>query len=334
MSDSQPIQPIHAAESTKPEVTEPEPTESEASKHQSRTILENWIKSSSKFWENMAEEWTDRMAEMPSPDKSAAKLANAWFSTMKTMQSMASTVSEPRKMELISDGVNPMPELFVKMMAPAWKSFFNLQKDFFARSTRVGESALSYNFGNLDKEAFKVFTDMYEKEFRRLLLVPPLGLTRVYQERMSHAADRFNLFQGDVSEFLAQLFLPIEKSMKIMQEELAAMADTGNLPGNSKAYYQIWLKILENSYMTLFKSPEYTKTLSKTLDSLAEFSVARQEMLYDYLQFLPIPTDRDMDELYKEIYLLKKRIKDLEKQSKSKVKETNKLFVKKSKPRN
>ena len=30
---------------------------------------------------------------------------------------------------------------------------------------------------------------------------------------------------------------------------------------------------------------------------------------------LPVPTQKEMDELYKEIYLLKKRIKELEKRS-------------------
>jgi archaellum component FlaC len=41
--------------------------------------------------------------------------------------------------------------------------------------------------------------------------------------------------------------------------------------------------------------------------------VAKQEFLRDGLQQLPIPTNKDMDDLYKELYLLKKRIKALEK---------------------
>ena len=40
-----------------------------------------------------------------------------------------------------------------------------------------------------------------------------------------------------------------------------------------------------------------------------------QEILEDMLQTLPVPKQREMDELYKEIYLLKKRIKALEKRS-------------------
>jgi polyhydroxyalkanoate synthesis regulator phasin len=66
--------------------------------------------------------------------------------------------------------------------------------------------------------------------------------------------------------------------------------------------------------MTLFQSSEYTKTLNKTLHSMSEFSEAKKELLQDTLLYmLPVPTQKEMDELYKEIYLLKKRIKELEK---------------------
>jgi poly[(R)-3-hydroxyalkanoate] polymerase subunit PhaE len=34
------------------------------------------------------------------------------------------------------------------------------------------------------------------------------------------------------------------------------------------------------------------------------------------MQSLPIPTNKDLDELYEELYLLKKRIRDLEKAQK------------------
>jgi polyhydroxyalkanoate synthesis regulator phasin len=65
--------------------------------------------------------------------------------------------------------------------------------------------------------------------------------------------------------------------------------------------------------MTLFQSPEYIRTLNKTLDTMSEFSKAKKEILQDFLNMLPVPTHKEMDELYKEIYLLKKRIKELEK---------------------
>ena len=84
-------------------------------------------------------------------------------------------------------------------------------------------------------------------------------------------------------------------------------------PEEFKDYYRRWLKVLEGHYMTLFKSPEYTRTMSHTLNALEDFTLAKQELLAEALEALPIPTHRDMDELYREVYLLKKQVKDLSK---------------------
>ena len=46
---------------------------------------------------------------------------------------------------------------------------------------------------------------------------------------------------------------------------------------------------------------------------MAEFKAKRDEIIQDFLSDLPIPSDKEMNELYKEIYRLKKRVRDLEK---------------------
>ena len=65
--------------------------------------------------------------------------------------------------------------------------------------------------------------------------------------------------------------------------------------------------------MTLFQSPDYTQALSKALNAMGDFIQAREELLNDVLRILSFPTNEDMDEVYKEIYLLKKKLKTLEK---------------------
>ncbi len=91
------------------------------------------------------------------------------------------------------------------------------------------------------------------------------------------------------------------------------MADVGTLPEDSKTYYQMWVKILEGLYMKLFQSREYINALGQTLDSMSEFTMARNEVVEDMMASLPIPKQKDVDELYHEIYRMKKRIKALEK---------------------
>ena len=94
-----------------------------------------------------------------------------------------------------------------------------------------------------------------------------------------------------------------------MGEKFQELSKEGDLSENFKDHYNMWIKILEGHYMTLFQSPEYTRTLSKALNSAEDFILARQELLDDALKTFHIPTEKDMDELYKELYLLKKKVK-------------------------
>ena len=98
-----------------------------------------------------------------------------------------------------------------------------------------------------------------------------------------------------------------------MQEKLAELSEAGELPEDPQKYYQMWIKILEGHYMTLFQSTEYVETMGKALDAMSEFSAAKNDLLEDMLAIFPVSTQKDTDDLYREIYLLKKRIKALEK---------------------
>ena len=65
--------------------------------------------------------------------------------------------------------------------------------------------------------------------------------------------------------------------------------------------------------MTLFQSAEYTRTLTHTLHALEDFTAAKQELLSEAMAALGLPTPGEMDDLYREIYLLKKSTKELAK---------------------
>jgi len=198
----------------------------------------------------------------------------------------------------------------------SWDGYFQQHQQWQAKAGKREESTRAYKFKNLDEDAFKMWLELYEKEFSQVLNIPQVGLTRVYQERMLRIVDKFNIFRATMAKFIHLFYLPVEKSFKIMQEKLSELADEGELPDDSKAYYQMWIKVLEGRYMMLFQSPEYIQTMHQTLDSLVEFSTAKKEVLQDMLKIFPVPTQQEMDELCKELYLLKKRIKALEKEKK------------------
>jgi class III poly(R)-hydroxyalkanoic acid synthase PhaE subunit len=159
-------------------------------------------------------------------------------------------------------------------------------------------------------EAVKAWTAIYEKGFQPLLKIPQVGLTRVHQEKINRLADKFHAYQATVSEFQMLLSVPMQKSFADMREELDRLREKGEPAQDFKVHYGTWIKVLENHYMSLFRSQEYRLALSRLLNETAAFRVTGNDVMMEFLEFLPIPTNREMDEIYKELYTLKKQTKE------------------------
>ncbi|MDP4726172.1 MAG: hypothetical protein NWS07_02665 [Desulfobacterales bacterium] len=285
----------------------------------SENLLSAWIKTASDFWGSMLQSWpqteTDRAGSAPSEtdNKEKSRSRESFETVLKTWQTLSSVAGDTGAMEAVSNLGHVMPDVLLKMVRATWQGVFNLQQQWIEKAGRIGQSTQAYSFENLDEEVFRAWTDVYEKEFRQFFYTPQLGLTRIYQEKFNQAADKFNRLQAVFGEFMTIFYMPIEKSFKVLQDKVAKMAETGELPEDYNAYYRLFIKILEGRYMTLYKSPEYLSVMGKTLTALEEFLMARETITQDVLKGLAVPTQKDLDELYREIYILKKRIRKIEK---------------------
>lgn len=171
-------------------------------------------------------------------------------------------------------------------------------------------------FENMQQDAVRAWTDIYEKVVQPLLKAPRVGLTRVFQEKIGHLADKFNTYQTTVSEFQMLLSGPMDKAFADTREELERIGAKGKSEDDYRTYYGMWIKSLEGHYMTLFRSEEYRTALSRLLDETAAFRISGNDVLTEVLQFLPIPTNKEMDDLYLEMYTLKKTMKEATKKIK------------------
>jgi small nuclear ribonucleoprotein (snRNP)-like protein len=69
--------------------------------------------------------------------------------------------------------------------------------------------------------------------------------------------------------------------------------------------------------MTLFQSPEYLESLRNMLGQLDSFLAAKNLVLQDAVQFLPVPTLKEMDEVIKDLHVFKRRVRELERRLKA-----------------
>jgi polyhydroxyalkanoate synthesis regulator phasin len=282
--------------------------------------------------EAMVGAWTDAMQTFwgglsamappaPPPDKppsetgkraSTSASMDALGRMAKGWQTMATAMSAPESVNALLKGAGAMPEVLSQLAQSTLSSFMELQQKAAESAGRIGASVEAYQFENIDENIFRVWTDIYEKEFRQFFKIPQLGLTRNYQEKVNAAMDAFNRHQSTMAEFLRLLALPFNRSLAVMQDKMGELAEKGELPDDSQVYYRNWVKVLEGHFMTLFQTPEYVQTLAKTIDSLSEFSQARDAVIEDMLKSLPIAGRTEVDELAQEVYRLKRRIRRLE----------------------
>lgn len=278
-------------------------------------LMQAWLKTAAEVWPALSKLW---LAFGPEGTEAAAgapggRAAELWASNRKAWDAVAKALGQPGATEAFLKAFQTAPELSLRFFQTSTEGFLEWQRRWIERLKKLGTPAQPYSFSDLDSEFLNRWTDIYKKEFRQYLTVPQLGLTRFYQEKLNQALDKYHLLQAAMAEFLHLLFVPVEKSFGVMQEKLAELAEAGNLPQESRHYYQMWVKVMEGHYMTLYQSENYTQTLARTLDALNQFLAARQEVLEDALKLLPVSTHRDMDELNREIYQLKRRLRLLEK---------------------
>ncbi len=296
---------------------------SDNQKQATQNMFNDWIKSAQSFWRPLTEKRSDGPSDDPKDNASENKesrekrrMEKLWASNLKVWQTLFAQGLRLENAESVFKSIQLLPELSAKLMQVGMGGVAHLQQQWMARLTKLQElKGQDPGIKDMDREFLERWSGWYEQEIRQFFNMPQLGLTRFYQEKFNHAVDKHNQFQAVLNEFLHLIYLPVEDSIKELQDQFTEMAKTKALPEDSKIYYNEWVKILEGRYMKLFQSDEYIQTLSKTINALNEYIRARRTVLEDALKALPIPTDTDMDELYKEIYDLKRRLRALERNS-------------------
>ena len=282
-------------------------------------LLSAWIQSATDFWGSVLQSWSGPANDQPAAETSESdnksRSQESLEAVLKTWQTLTKVAQDPGTSEAFSNLTRTMPDVLQKMVQAGWQGFFHIHQQWLEKAGKIEQSTQAYSFEHLDKNTFKSWTDIYENEFKQFFHIPQLGLTRFYQEKINQAMDSYNRFQTAFAEFMYLFYLPMEKSSKVLQDEMARMAESGDLTEDYTTYYRLWIKILEGHYMTLFKSAEYVQAMSTTLDSLEKFLQARDAVLQDILKSMAVPAQKDLDDLYREIYQLKKRIRVLEKKS-------------------
>ncbi len=291
---------------------------SEGAQH---VVFEDWVKAQTGAWEEAWKRTSQALqstlgiaSPIPTEPGKEAGPEEVGKGVLEFFQSLSSIAGAPKPGDIQS--AKSVPDMMLKVLQPFWSYSIKLQKQW-AEMTGATATGEPENMAEFVKQTTKTFYESQAEDLRKILNVPQLGLNRYYQERVNKAIEKASDYQSALTEFLQLLMIPVEKSYYGVQEEIAKMEKEGKAAiKDSRALYQLWIQKLEDHYMALLRSDDYMNTRTETLNKLHDFRAARAEFFMDLLQNLPIPTNRDMDELYKDLHVLKKRVKELERKVK------------------
>lgn len=94
------------------------------------------------------------------------------------------------------------------------------------------------------------------------------------------------------------------------------MLKNGTQPKTFKEFYEYWSKENENAYQKLFNTEDFSKLLAEVVDSSMVFKMRCDNLMEEYISFMPIPTKTEINSLYKTVYELKKELKSVKKELK------------------
>ena len=160
-------------------------------------------------------------------------------------------------------------------------------------------------------EFLKVWHEAYQNSYGKVLRVPAFGLSRESFEKLSGSIDSFMQYLAASNKFSAALYKTGQDVMERLTMKVADLAEKSEAPSTFREFYQLWWHTNEEAYFELFKTESFSQMLGETVDAWVKFKKRYDELLDDFISHnLPIPTEKEMDALYKTVYQLRRTIKE------------------------
>jgi len=138
-----------------------------------------------------------------------------------------------------------------------------------------------------------------------------LGVTaKKINEEMIEINHELVEFNTRLSQYYKQLVDTWNEAQKQFDKKVPEIPSDAEHLDSSK---RIWIDIFENYFTKLFDSPEFGENFGKLVSSELELTNRWNNITSLLLETANLPTKKEIDEIYKELHSLRKRVAKLEK---------------------
>ena len=166
-----------------------------------------------------------------------------------------------------------------------------------------------------------IFVKNYEETIGKALLAPSFGYFKEFNERLNNMIYAYVQFNTSKAAFYSLFYATGMKAAERVYDKFTEFIGKEMTPDTFREFYRIWWTVNEEVYQELFRSEEFSKL---TLDVNRRGLLFRKwidDVFEQILKFTSLPSKKDMDEIYRSLYDLKKEVrnqkramKDVEKQ--------------------
>lgn len=286
-------------------------------KNEVENIINGWINNTSKIWQSMVNmnnvEQPESGGRKRTPFSNDIDFFEAWAPAMKAWHGIAKEMNGSDAMKNFINGDFNESQSYEKFFKTGWDMMSLFRERFNERFGYFDSLFDTITENHPGKGFFNIFNNVYENELSKIFAIPKLGPTRIHREKITRFMDKLGICMMVAGEFYYLLATPFEKAYRNIQDNLASFFNEKSSPSGFDDYYRLWIEELEKNFLSMFKTSEYTKVLGDLIDAVGDFDIARREIVKDVLKLHGIPAEGDLDELYGDMYALKKQVRMMEK---------------------
>ncbi len=154
---------------------------------------------------------------------------------------------------------------------------------------------------------------LYEESFGSLMQSPILGPTREFTGKILRGYDAWvTLYRASLDYQVVLADIQV-RSFEALIRELVSLAEKGEIVKDLRQFQQIWSRVADDVFEKAFCNDENLRIRGRFINALNIYRVYQQDLRELWMQSVNIPSRREVDEIHKTIYELRKEVKTLKK---------------------
>jgi class III poly(R)-hydroxyalkanoic acid synthase PhaE subunit len=149
----------------------------------------------------------------------------------------------------------------------------------------------------------------YEATLGKILRAPTIGFFRELSERANRTADAYVRFNAALTQYFVPFYQTGLRAGEMVFQRLMEFQGKEVTPETLREFYRIWWTINEDLHFRMFRSEEFTRLLGEVVRAGLLFKKQFDELSDEIIDLTNLPTKKEMDEVYRSMYELKKEVR-------------------------